>query len=508
MKRLFTILLTAVLATSAFAAEKHISALFGYSTFYIPASNQPYVETYLDFRAWTLHFVKSDNDQYRATVEVTLVVRSGDSIVYLKKRDLKSPATSSDTATNFTFMDLNRFSIANGIYDLQLILHDKASQDEPFVYNDKLVVFFENKKTTMSNIQLMSSATPTTNENMLSRNGYDMVPYIDDYVPASVTKLHPYFEIYNLDQELGSKSFSVNLHIEKKETHRRIAGFHHSVRYDKAAANVPVYTTLDIENLPSGNYDLIAEVCNPEGQVLLRRELSFMRSNPNAVVDDKVTEEEVAVSFAALLKDKEQLNFYIDALYPIASDQEIAIGKNVIQDTSLAAKQTYFYYFWHRRSAMDPEGEWQDYRTRLDYVTEHFTYPKTPGYRTDFGRVYLQYGPPDFVRDEKNFSAPFIRKGESYKKGVDPLNFNANDQKDQGTIYYLPYQLWRYNQLPNDYANRVFLFWDQFRSGYYKLLNSSARGEVRTAGWERDLSQRQLEEDIVGEVGEQFERGF
>ena len=78
----------------------------------------------------------------------------------------------------------------------------------------------------------------------------------------------------------------------------------------------------------------------------------------------------------------------------------------------------------------------------------------------------------------------------------------------QGTIHYLPYQLWRYNQLPNDYSNRVFLFWDEFRSGYYKLLNSSARGEVRTAGWERDLSQKQLEEDVMGEVGEQFERGF
>lgn len=508
MKKLITLLMTAVLATSAFAADKQLSALFGYSTFYIPENNQPYVETYLDFRAWTLNFVKTGNDEYRATVEVAIVVRSGDSIVYLKKRDLLSPRTSSDSATNFTFMDLHRFSLPNGIYDLQLILHDKASKDDPFIYNDKLVVFFENNKPNMSNIQLMSSATPSINENMLSRNGYDMVPYFDDYVPASVKQLHPYFEIYNLNQELGNKGFSVNLYIQKKETHRRVPGFSHSVSRSAAKANVPIYTTLDIEQLPSGNYDLIAEVCNSEGQVLLKRELSFMRSNPNMVSNEEVSEEEVAVSFAALLKDKNQLNFYIDALYPIASNQEITIANSVIEDTSLTAKQTFFYYFWLRRNTIDPESEWINYRQRLDYVTEHFTYPKTPGYRTDFGRVYLQYGPPDYVRDEKNFAAPFNRKSGYYEKNVTPLDYNANDDKNQGIIHYLPYQLWRYNQLPNDFANRVFLFWDQFRSGYYKLLNSNARGEVRTAGWERDLSQKQLDEEIKGEVGEQFERGF
>ena len=507
MKKLITILLTALLASSALAAEKHLSALFGYSVFYIPANNQPYVETYLDFRAWTLEFAKIDNDLYRATVEVAIVVRSGDSIVYLKKRDLMSPTTSSDTATNFTFMDLHRFSLPNGIYDLQLILHDKASGDQPFVHNDKLVVFFEKNKPAMSNIQLMSSATPTVEENMLSRNGYDMVPYFDDYVPAKVTHLHPYFEIYNLDKELAGQALTVNLHIEQLETHRRLPAFSHSVSRAKAGANTPIYTTLDIAKLPSGNYILVAEVCDPQGQVLLKRELTFMRSNPGVEFDDQVTEEEVAVSFVALLKDKEQLNFYIDALYPIASSQEIAISKEVMQDTSLAAKQTFFYYFWHRRNFIDPAGEWANYRRRLDYVTEHFTYPKTPGYRTDFGRVYLQYGPPDFVRDEKNFMAPFIRKG-NYQKDLTPLNYSAGDDKSQGTIHYLPYQLWRYNQLPNDYSNRVFLFWDEFRSGYYKLLNSSARGEVRTAGWERDLSQKQLEEDVMGEVGEQFERGF
>ena len=54
----------------------------------------------------------------------------------------------------------------------------------------------------------------------------------------------------------------------------------------------------------------------------------------------------------------------------------------------------------------------------------------------------------------------------------------------------------------------MFLFWDEFRSGFYRLLNSNARGEVRTMGWERMLSRNTMDEGAIGEVGMQFNRGF
>ena len=83
-------------------------------------------------------------------------------------------------------------------------------------------------------------------------------------------------------------------------------------------------------------------------------------------------------------------------------------------------------------------------------------------------------------------------------------SYDANN----GQIFYLPYQLWRYNKLDRDEANRVFIFWDEFRNGFYRLLISNARGELQDPMWERRLSQQQLGEDVVGEVGEQFKRGY
>ena len=488
MKKIVFLLLSLWLTVTAFAAEKQLSALFGYSAFYLPENNQPYVETYLNFNAWTLNLVADETGMYRATVEVTLVVRKNDTVAYVKKYELHSPYTASPDADQFTFFDLQRFALANGIYDMELTLRDKASNQPPFIMNDKLIVFYQNHKPSMSNIQLMSSATPTEQSNMLSRNGYDMVPYINDFIPADITELHPYIEVYNLDKELGNSAYSIYLSIQQKETGRRIPSYDNFIRRHAASSSDPIYTTIDISSLPSGNYDLVAEVRNLKGEALMKKTMSFQRSNPN-VTNDEQAEDYVASSFAALITDQKLLNYYISALYPIASTHEASTAEKIVKGDNLAEKQAFFYRFWLKRDMLNPEGKWLEYQKLLQYVDEHFSYPKTPGYMTDRGRVYLQYGPPSFVRSEKNF--------------VGALNLNAF-----GTVHYLPYELWRYDLLPNDSPNRVFLFWDEFRSGFYKLLNSNARGEIITPNWERVLSQNQLEENVQGEVGTQFERGF
>lgn len=509
MKKLFFLIGALLTILPAMAGGRHLSALFGSSTLYLPQNNQTYVETYLNFDAWSLNFVKEDEGRYRATVEVTLVVRQGDSVAYLKKYDLHSPYTSSEEATNFTFFDLQRFGLDNGIYDLELTLHDKAAEDQSFTFSDKLVVFYQNGKTAMSNIQLMSSATPTEQTNMLSRNGYDMVPYIDDFIPADIDALHPYIELYNLDKELDGKPYTINYYIEQNETGHRLAEFDTHISRSTSSQYDPIYANIDIAKLPSGNYNLTAVVCNLSGDELMKKSLTFHRSNPSQTVNPNEAEMSVMTSFAALITDEKLLDYYISALYPISSYQEITVARQITSHPGLEAKQTYLYNFWVARDAVNPAAKWNEYLGWLTYVDNHFSYPKTPGYKTDRGRVYLQYGPPDFIRDEKNYVS--TRTGGYMPDVSNTVNATTTDnpyiENQHGQIHYLPYQLWRYNLLPGDDANRVFIFWDEHRSGFYKLLNSNARGELRTFNWERVLSQNQLDENTLGAVGEQFQRG-
>jgi GWxTD domain-containing protein len=497
--------LLAVLTT----AQAQMQAVFAYSTFYAPGADMPYVETYLSFDAWTMQFKEQAGGTYRATAEVLTVLKQGDSVCYVKKYDLNSPAVDSLSKLDFSFLDVQRFSVKNGIYDLEITLRDKGSEYPESTVTEKLVVNYDKKHPAMSSLQMMSSIKPTEKENILSRGGYDMEPYVSDFFPEQVEQMHYYFEVYNIDKEVGSAPFLVTAYVEQQETGSRMESLQMSSR-KKSAALVPVYGSLDISQLPSGNYNLVVELRNKAGEKMLYKKVSFFRSNPG-VKDVDVSD--FATTFAGRYTDEDQLNMYIDALYPLSSSSERSTAKELIRRPGLEEKQAFLYRFWQVRYPMSAEAEWLKYKERVDHVQAVFSYPKTQGIHTDRGRVYLQYGPPDFIRDEKNYVS-VNKMVSTFKGSTETLQtrgtLNGDDMTNpgQGHIYYLPYQLWRYNKLSSDDADRVFLFWDEHRSGFYTLLVSNARGEVQDPMWERRLCRQQIGENVVGEVGEQFNRGY
>ena len=492
------------------ARSQDMRAMFSYSTFYSVSNRMPYVETYLSFDAWTMKFEQQDNGAYRATAEVVIVARQGDSVCYVKKYDLNSPTVGTLEELDFSFVDMQRFSLKNGIYDLELTLRDKGSEAPAATVTEKLVLNYDETHPVLSSVQLMASASPTVTENILSRGGYDMEPYVSDFVPESVQQLNFYYEVYNIDRELGKKPFLVVAYVEQQETGTRFEA-QRSMARKYSASVVPVYGSIDIAELPSGNYNLVVELRNSNNELMLYKKLPFFRSNPGVKAGEKISD--FAGTFAGSYTDEGQLNIYIDALYPLASEYEKQVARELIRRPGLEEKQAFLYRFWQERYPLNAEVEWLKYKERIDFVQANFSYPRTMGIHTDRGRVYLQYGAPDYVRDEKNFVS--VRKlGTSHAGSVNPMRQTGNDDTDQfatssqGHIYYLPYQLWRYNKLPMDDPERVFLFWDEHRSGYYTLLNSNARGEVQDPGWERRLCRQQIGDDVVGEVGEQFLRGY
>lgn len=508
MKRILTLL---TLLCALLPAHAQMQAMFGYSTFYLPSEERPYMETYLQVDAWTVVFEQQPNGSYRATMEVTLIVRRQDSIVYVNKYDLNSPTVASLDELDFSFIDLQRFSLPNGIYDVELSLRDKASEAPASTVTEKVVINYNDRQPKLSSVQLIAEATPTRGEGTIfSRYGYDMEPYVSDFVPQQIEQLNFYYEIYNIDNEVGSRPFLTMAYIEQQETGARVEDIQ-AVSRKQSSQLVPVYGTLDITELASGNYNLVVELRNRDNQTLLVGRTPFFRSNPG-VKGAKISD--FANTFAGKYNDEEELDLYLDALYPIASEMEKQVSRELIRRPALEEKQAFLYRFWTERS-MAPEKEWLKYKERIDYVQANFSYPKTPGIHTDRGRIYLQYGPPDYIRDEKNFvSANRIGTGTH----ASPIATNSPMQQStggetevpasQGHVYYLPYQLWRYNTMPGNDANRVFIFWDEHRSGYYNLLNSNVKGEIQEIGWERRLSRYQLSEGMIGEVGEQFNRGY
>ncbi len=510
IKKIFVASMALLMSANVlFAQDKQLSALFNYATYYLPEKQQAYVETYLSFDAWTMQFAKGDDGLYRAAAEITLVARIGDSITYAKKYTLNSPAIKDSSANNFNFLDLQRFSANSGIYTLELSVKDIQSNEAPYHMEQRIVVYFDNSKPSMSSPQMMASVKKTKADNVFSRHGYDMEPLLSDFIPEQINSLNVFCEVYNIQKEIGDKPFLVYFFIEDEATGRRIPNIQFAKR-KQSNPLVPIITTLDITDLPSGNYNLVAELRNKDNQTMLYKKTSFFRSNPRIKITDSVSP--YATTFVANITNETELNYYLDALYPIATTPEMHIINNLVKRDNLEEKQAFLYHFWADRYQLKAEEKWREYKGWLEYVEQHFSFPKTPGYRTDRGRVFLQYGPPDFIRDEKNFVATTKTNSTNFTGtsfNGEPLTTNITGfNEGTGQIFYLPYQLWRYNKLEKDEANRVFIFWDEFRDGYYKLLISNVRGELQDPFWERRLSQYQLGEEIVGEVGEQFKRGY
>ena len=148
-------------------------------------------------------------------------------------------------------------------------------------------------------------------------------------------------------------------------------------------------------------------------------------------------------------------------LYPKANQTERrVINEQRVMLPTLRDKQQFFYQFWLCINPENPSFAWQDYLKEVRNVNKSFSTVLNPGYRTDRGRVYLQYGAPN-VRQE----VP-----------TEPASY--------------PYEIWQYYQI-NELTNRKFIFYNQsLATNDYDLLHSDMFGEPRNQNWQRTLSRR------------------
>lgn len=501
------LLLAALLTGGSIWAQ--MQGVFNVSTYLNWNDLTPYVETQLLLDAWTMQFEQQPAGGYQATAEITLVVRpAGDDevVAHVKKYDLHSPLLATRDSLNFNILDVQRFALPVGLYDLELTMRDKGSDHPATTLQHRLAVVYDARKACMSDLTMLSSVKKTEAEGILSRGGLDLEPYVDDFVPEMISTLQYYCEIYNIAEEVGKQDFLAMDYIEDGATGLRIESSvrNHRLHPSKVVSHLG---TIDISELPSGNYNLVVDIRNRDGQTMLVRRVPFQRSNPSVKVKSVSN---YAATFVGQYTNEDDLNLYIEALYPLSNYGEELAARELIKTQGIEPKQAYLYQFWTSRYGVQAETEWLKYKERIEYVQANFSYPRTRGIVTDRGRVYLKYGPPSYVRDEKNFA--IVGRGGTTviqrDRTITDLGQNYEDQGNANQAFYLPYQLWRYDMLPNDGENRCFLFWDQQRSGYYTLLHSNARGEVAEADWEVRLSRGQVPAGTQGPVSVQFNRGY
>lgn len=453
-KYITSILFILLISVNTFAGN--LKAYFTYCTFNSP-DNGSYIETYLTVVGNSAIYQKTENNTFQSKIEITLIFKQGEEIKKFKKYNLLSPEVNDSLAIKVNFMDQQRISLPNGKYEFEISIKDLSSSEQPFNSTQILTIDYPENKISISDIELIESLKKTTTKSIITKSGYDIIPYTSDFYPETFEKIAFYSEIYNTDKILGeNESFLISYYIETYENNK-IAGNYKGFARETAKPVSILLKSFTIEKLPSGNYNLVIEARNKKNDLLAKKKIFFQRSNPKStpllISDDYLN------SFVARMSKKELID-YVQSIEPISSQIEINFAQNQLKGKDEELMRQYFYNFWITRNEIDPEAEWKTYLKRVESVNKLFSTGIKKGYVTDRGRVYLKYGKP-------NTRSVITSEPSSY-----------------------PYEIWHYHKVEN-FSNKKFVFYSpDIVTNDYPLLHSDMPGHINNPQWKVQLHKR------------------
>lgn len=139
-----------------------------------------------------------------------------------------------------------------------------------------------------------------------------------------------------------------------------------------------------------------------------------------------------------------------DVLY-IITDEERKAFKNF---TTAEEMEQFIEQFWMRRDptpdSMENEYKEEHYR-RIAYANERFA-SGIPGWKTDRGRIYITFGPPDEIESRPS--------GGTYERPY---------EEGGGTTSTFPFEKWRYRWIEGIGTDVIIEFVDPTMTGEYRM---------------------------------------
>jgi len=464
---------------------QNLQAYFSYALFLSPETG-PYVETYLSINGNSIVYKKNEAGKLQGAVEVIMIFKEGDTIRYVDKYKLLSPEIDNTDSIKTNFIDQQRISLPNGVYDFDIRIADanmriananiridtndtnRGKAGKAFNHREIIIMDFSDHLISISDIELIESYKKSTEQNVLTKSGHTLIPYITNFYPQTINKLIFYAEIYNSSKALDvDEKYLVNYFIESSETDIPLNKYKRFVKQTAKNVNV-VFSEFSIEDLPSGNYNLVIEVRNRENVLLTNKKLFFQRSNPGVQLDiEDFSTLSVANSFTNKITHKDTLAEYIRSLAPISSRTENIFADNQLQTSDLEQMQKFFLYFWNKRNNLSPETAWLAYLKEVNKVDREYGTRIYKGYETDRGRIYLHYGLPNSIT----------------KVDHEPNSY--------------PYEIWHYYKTDKK-SNVKFVFIDtDLAINDYTLIHSNAIGEIYDPSWHYQTQKRNTPFDNI-----------
>lgn len=441
-------------------------------------------ENYIEFNLYivgqSVKWLQVDTTDSQAHVEVSVFFKQKDKIVQFDKYAIKSPKS----LDPINFVDVKRYGLKNGLYDIEVQFKDLNKAANEATYKSNIIVDYDNINLRQSDIQLLSFfESDSLNKRVGSKNGVFMEALPFGFYDRNLTNLSFYNEIYNADQNIP-EDFLVTYTVIKAfgSPNEKPAFVAH--RRKKPEAIITNLLSFDISQLESGNYRFIITIRNKSNDLLGEKETFFQRSNPAFNHLDTLSTTSLANEFVGPMSEKD-LRYSVRAIMMQIPDEEVPIVSEMLKKQDTSAQKLFLFKYWAKKSAIMPEQKHDEYMMTAKTVDRTYGNGMGFGFDTDRGRIFMKYGrPTDVTTVENETGAP-------------------------------PYEIWVYDKIDrNQQTNVKFMFYNpSLIVNGYRLLHSTCRGEIQNPRWKSDLYRNAPSNqqngnyiDGTGNVGRDFNR--
>ena len=455
MKRYSLYIILFLLSSFNSLNAKNLQASFQHFTFQ-NREGISYVETYLSFLSTEIQYQKIDENSFQGAVLIELSFTKGEDIVHFDKYLFKTPVLSDTLQAQF-FLDKQIYGLENGVYDIDLKLSDPMSTKEALSSSTRFTIDFTEDAISFSDFMILESYTASESKSILNKSGYDLIPNLGEgayFLDDAEKRLDFYIEWYNTQKDTSTHNgYLLNYYIENEQSHKPITGFN-SVKRKTKDKQRAFLGGFEISELPSGNYNLVLALLNKKGVGVLQKRVFFQRRNSSTIMKPQdFASLHSSSSFVNDFDNIEQLAEHISSLFPIATQREWAFASNQLEKWNLSEMKQYFHGFWYNRNPIDPELAWLKYLDGVNQANKMYSTISVKGFAVDRGRVFLQYGTPDYIENSVHEN------------------------------YTLPYQIWTYYKIEK-LTNKIFIFAESaLGTNDYELIHSTMLGEKNNVNW-------------------------
>jgi GWxTD domain-containing protein len=351
------------------------------------------------------------------------------------ERRLDRPPKATGPGHEVYFLDSSSLDLVPGLYNLSVSVVDRSNGREDRLHSELTVPSYSAPGLMISDLLLTSTVPSPEVEGQFVHNGYRVIPSPDRAFGARNSMVYVYQEIYHLQTSpVAEDSFRVSYRLLDGggQEVRRYAATGGPNRTDRAVK----IAGLSIAGITPGSYMLEATVEDRASGLRTRttRPLDVVPLSQPASAEEELTEA--------------QLEKSLNILSYIALSRERAL----LSDLDETGRETFVMRYWsaHDPDATVPGNPYRDEMiARYDYANEHYG-GHDEGWKTDRGRVYIIYGPPEEI--ERHVSNPGTRDHEVWMYAFE--------------------------------GEAKFIFVDERGYGQYRLVHSTARGELQYPEWE------------------------